>query len=89
MHQQQVLRQQQEALQLQQNVPAPMPGVPDVQVEADPPLNALQAWQLNWQQNQQQHLRHLQPFLADPAVAVPRQARPPVALPPSPGAIRS
>ena len=87
MLQQQVLRQQQEALQANAP-PIPVPDAPDVVVEADPPaLNALQAWQLNWQQNQQQQLRHLQPFLADPAIAVARPVRPPATLPPPPATL--
>ena len=55
---------------------APAPGLP---------LNALQTWQLQWQQHQQQQLQHLQPFLAEPAN--PRQARTAGILVP-PGAVQ-
>ena len=95
MQQQQILRQQQEALQLHLPPEDPeAPVAPEAQVEVDAdvqPLNALQAWQLNWQQAQQQQLRHMQPFLADPAPAVAPVARParnPGPLPTPPGAIR-
>ena len=59
---------------------------PDALLEVAPqPLNALQNWQLQWQQQQQQQLRHLQPFLADP-----RQARPAGLPPPAPpGAVQA
>ena len=53
------------------------------------PLNALQAWQLQWRQQQQHQLRHLQPFLADPLpVARAAQQLQPF-VPPPPGAIQA
>ena len=94
LRQQQVLRLQQEALQQQQQIPAaqgapapqqPEPVVPDLGPPAN--LNALQAWQLDWQQQQHLQRQHLQPFLADqPVAAAARPARV-VNAPPPPGAI--
>ena len=91
LQQQQVLRQQQEALQQAHlhAAPVPLPDPVDVPPPAVP-LNALQAWQVNWQQQQQQQLRHLQPFMADPAPGPAAPARPRAAVPPAPpGAIRA
>ena len=86
LRQQQVLRlQQQDALQ---NIPAAALGAPPPLPDG-PPLNALQEWQMNWQQQQQQHLRQMQPFLAEPPAVAGRQGQVrPVALLPPPGAIR-
>ena len=102
LRQQQVLRIQQEALQQQQphlpaaqGAPPPEVPLPPGQVNPGPELvpppahlNALQAWQLDWQQQQQVHQHNLQPFLAEqPALApVARPARQAPA-PPPPGAI--
>ena len=93
LRQQQVLRLQQEAIQLHQPLPAAaaagapdqllddaLPGVPPAPAL---PLNALQAWQLQWQQQHQQQLQHLQPFLADPL----RPVRPGIHAPP--GAVQA
>ena len=99
LRQQQVLRLQQEAIQLNQPLPAaaaagapdqllddgvPIPvAVPGLPPAPALPLNALQAWQLQWQQQHQQQLQHLQPFLADPM----RPVRPGIHAPP--GAVQA
>ena len=108
LHQQEVLRQQQQQLDLhfvqpqaqphpppQPQLPAPAPGPDEVVQEADgavdgPPvqLNGFQAWQVNWQQAQQQQRQHMQPFLAE-VPAPPCPVRPPPVLPPPSGAIKS
>ena len=96
LRQQRVLRLQQDALQQQQQLlPLAAMGAPppDQQVDGVPlpadavpvaPLNALQEWQIQWQQQQQHQLRQMQPFLAEP-VAAPADHRPrPLGLPPPP-----
>ena len=73
------------------DVDGPLPDIGLLPAHPPMPLNALQGWQLQWQQQQQQHLRHLQPFLADPLPAAvpgaPRPARPGFLAPP--GAVQA
>ena len=73
----------------------PGPGDPGPALpELGPPvghLNALQAWQLDWQQQQHLHMQNLQPFLAEQpaAAAAAHPARQAPAAPPPPGAIHT
>lgn len=83
-HQQQELLRRQEAMEQLPRVLEAEPDIVPPLPDDLPPLNALQAWQANWQQR---HLQHLQPFLAAPPPPPP--ARQVSVLPSPPGAIRS